>query len=452
MPRRLLIISRSHNPLGGADRIIADLCRELPRRGWQVTLGLTLGARFNRIEPYREVHGDLPIVEIDGCLGTRRARLRALGQTITAHRPQVVLSMRVFDVYEAVALAKAAGGDMRLAVGIRAFEFPYLDDLIRYRDSVDLCVTSGELIAAACREQCGMDAARVSSIGGGVHPPITPVAPRRRTEHLSLLYAGRLETNQKRVLDLVPFVRELQHRDVAFHLDVVGTGPAEAVLRTQLEPFLRSGVVRLHGWVSRDELYQTFYPRADCFVHFAAWEGVTIAPREAMANGVVPVISQFQGLTMEGQFTDRLTALTFPVGDTAAAVSCVQRLRDEPELLSRLSENGLDSQRGKYTFEGSMDAWTEALNGCLAMPVQRGPIPCIREHLDGRLSRWGVPVGIQSRLRECLRLPISHASPGSEWPTASGLLTEAARGRFEEFAKYAEAKHQDVGLPPHESR
>ncbi|MFG0335022.1 MAG: glycosyltransferase family 4 protein [Maioricimonas sp. JB049] len=440
--RKLLICSRAHVPHGGADRIIADLCRELPDRGWQVTLGLTRGERFNDVDQYRDVLGsDLPIVEIDGRLGTRRARLKSLGRLIRQERPDVVLSMRVFDAYEAVAREKHRSGcGPHLAVGVRSFEAGYLCDLILYRELIDLCVTSGELIATAAVDECGLDRSRVVSIGGGIHPPVVEVTPRTPRRPFVLLYAGRLEFEQKRVGDLVLLTRELRRRGLPFRLHIAGVGPAEHSLRQQLADEQADGRVVFHGWLSRERLYRELYPQADCFVHFAAWEGITIAPREAMVHGVVPVISRFRGLEVEGQFVDGETALTFPVGDVEAAADQISRLLEVQGLLQRLSRNAMRSQQGKYLFEGSMDAWARALEQTARRPPLAGVIPRVDQQLDGRLIRWGVTVGLQEGFRQQTGRKVRHRSPGSEWPTCSGRVTEVARLRFDRFADSLEGE------------
>jgi glycosyltransferase involved in cell wall biosynthesis len=437
---RLLICSRSHAPHGGADRIIADLCRELPRRGWGVTLGLTQGERFNDVGRYVEVLGDdLPVRVIDGRRGTRAARIRALRQVIRDEAPDVVLSMRVFDAYEAVGLEKESGRVApRLAVGVRSFEAPYFADLSLYRDGVDLCVTSGELIAAAAIRHCGMDAQRVVSIGGGVHGPLEPVIPRRPRRPLRLLYAGRLDNEQKRIFDMPPFLDRLEARGIDFTIDIAGAGPAEPELRSLLSAREAAGSVTFHGWLERQELYRRLYPKVDCFVHFAGWEGMTIAPREAMAHGVVPVITRFSGIRLEGQFRDNETALTFPVGDVDAAAACVGRLLAEPGLLERLSAEASGSQAGRYSFEGSMNAWAEALNRCMTQPMLGGRLPMIRDRSDGRLARLGIPNAAQEWLRSLAGRKVRHASPGSEWPTSSGTLGEDTRQALRRLAQELE--------------
>ena len=407
-------------------------------------MGLTQGNRFNQIEPYRAVHGELPILEIDGRMGTRGARLRALRTVMQDVAPDIVLSMRVFDAYEAVARLKAADLDSapRLAVGVRAFETPYISDVRRCHTNIDFCVTSGRLIADACRELGGMDDERVESIAGGVHPPRSIAKPKSPAAPIRLLYAGRIEQPQKRARDVIPFVKWLDRNRVEFKLDICGDGPEESALAVELRSFIERGSVQMHGWVDQDQLYTHFYPQADCFVHFAAWEGVTIAPREAMAHGVVPVISEFTGLHAERQFVNDFNSLTFPVGSPEIAASHVRRLLETPQLMRRLSGAAIKSQTGRYSFDGSIDAWRDALDKCLELPPKRGGFPRVPERFHGRLTRIGIPTPIQSCMRTIFKRPVSHQSPGSEWPTASGLASEAEIAEIAEFGDKREAQRK----------
>ena len=443
MPR-LLIVSLSHNPRGGADRIVADLCRELPSQGWDTVLGLTQGAVFNIPDRYTEVHRNLSTIEVDGTLGTRTGRLRSLKNVIRKVSPDVVLSMRVFDVLEAVSLLKSVNQSSapRLVMGIRAFESPYFADLRRFRENIDFCVTSGNLIADACYRVAGIEADRVESIGGGVKSPSVVVYPRNPGSTVRLLYAGRLEQPQKRVLDLIEFVRCLKHLRVDFRLDVCGTGPEELNLIQELRPLIDAGRISFHGWVSEAELYSRYYPNADCFVHFAAWEGITISPREAMAHGVVPVISEFSGLHSEKQFLNGINALTFPVGRPDCAAMNVMSLMSTPGLFPKLSQAAMDSQSGRYSFAGSIDAWRDVLNKSLSLPPKSGRFPRMPERIHGRLSRLGVPASLQHWARSVFHRPIRYADPGSEWPTCSGLMTQEEHQEIVTFGDFREAEEK----------
>ncbi len=435
--KHLLIISRSSHPKGGADRIIANLCRQLPAHGWQVTLGLVKGARFNLPETYRKIHGDLPIVEIDGSAGTHHGRISAITKTVDGLRPDAVLVMRVFDAYEAVARIKQRDMEYqpRLVVGVRAYEDGYLADMRRYREVVDGCITSGRLIARALVERCGLDQNRVFSIAGGIEIPSNITARTSLSNPVRLLYAGRLEQAQKRVGDLVPFVERLAEQDLSFHLDIVGDGPEMETLKQRLDSWIRQGVVSFPGWVDADALKSTWYPQADIFVHFAEWEGVTIAPREAMAHGVVPVISDFTGLRTERMFIDGKNALVFPVGDAKTAADRVADLVSHPERFVRFSAAAAASNTGTYSASGAIHAWDQALRSVLEMQAMSGEFPTISYRTQGRLGSMGLPGWLEDAVRSRLHMPVRHNDPGSEWPTHSGLVMESERREFGEFAR-----------------
>ena len=448
--KKLLICSPSHALVGGVETIVNDLSRELPSRGWNTILALGKGSRFNDVDAYRNAYPDLSITEIDGTKGTRQGRHEALAELIEDIRPDVVLSARIFDAYEAVSECKKHQPNLRLAVTIQAYEPHYLYDLRAYRESVDLCVTSGNMIRLAVIHWSNLPEDRVVSIPGGVSAPRVEIAPRYPRSPIRIGYVGRLDQDQKRILDAEPFVRELDRKGIDYALDVVGTGPYETELSQGLTGWVAQGRVKFHGWQSKDRLYLEFFPNMDCLIHFAHTEGVTIAPREAMAHGVVPVISEFTGIDAEQQFVHESYSLTFPVGDMESAAANIGRLMSEPGLMERLSKNALASQSGKYTFAGSMDAWAEALDHCLEQPPTIGAVSKLNGPPDGRLTRLGLSPRAAQRIRDLFGRQHLHSDPGSEWPTGSGLMTPDAAKEILEFASQWEQRavpaHSDVSV------
>jgi len=433
--RKILICSPSHSVRGGVESIIDDLCRELPGYGWQVVLGLGEGSRFNRVAEYRAAYPHLPITAIDGTKGTRSARQAALAKACKELKPDVVLSFRLFDAYEAVAsLKQRRGGGPRLAVAIRGYEPHYFFDARLYKGLIDLCVVDGTLLAAACVEWAGLEPAKVVSIPGGVRRPRRRVLPRARCGTLRIGYVGRLPQSDKRILDLVPLIRHLDASALPYRLRVAGEGAEGAALREGLRPQIAEGKVVFEGWKSREELYETVYPQLDCVVNFSAAEGVTITGREAMAHGVVPVISQFVGQRAEAQYIHGVNSLTFAVGDIPSAAANMARLVNEPELLAHLSANAAGTQVGKYSYSGSLAAWAEALDRCLERPPSLAPLPRLNPAPDGRLARLGIPANVAQLMRDALRRRHEHNCPGGEWPTGSGLIMDSEHAELMRFA------------------
>ncbi|MEO8380882.1 MAG: glycosyltransferase family 4 protein, partial [Acidobacteriota bacterium] len=416
---RLFVCTPTHALQGGVERILESLARLLPARGIEVIFGLARGARFHDPVRFREAFPVVRGIDVDGTSGTAFGRRRALRRAITEIDPDVVLIARMFDAYHAAAELKSRGHSLRLAVTVQAYESDYFADLSRYAKFVDLVVTSGELIARAVRSLT--PAGEVISIPGGVAPAYT--ARTLGNGPLRIGYVGRLEQVQKRVLDLPLLVDELERRGVPFTFEIAGDGSAAAELKARMPR------ARFHGWLSTAELYAHVYPALDVLVHVAEWEGVTIAPREAMVHGVVPVVSRFTGAE---DFLDGVNALTFPVGDVAAAASAIERLDRDRELVARLSSAARTSQQGIRSEEGAADAWAAAFRRAVARPARVGSVLPATTRDTGRLTRVRAPDAFAELVRRIRRR--MHSDPGSEWPHWSGIADPELARALEELA------------------
>jgi glycosyltransferase involved in cell wall biosynthesis len=417
---RLFVCTPTHSLAGGVERIQEALAAALPERGFDVVFGFAKGARFNDPAPFRAANPEMRGVDVDGTSGTAYGRRRALRRAIEAVDPDLVLTARMFDIYPVCAALKLRGHRLRFVATVQAYELEYFVDLARYADFVDSVMTSGELIARAVRRFTSIEHA--VSIPGGVMKP-----RRMRTAHagpLRIGYVGRIEQVQKRILDLPLLAAELERRGVPFDLRVAGSGSLTGELRAQLPR------MQFDGWVTLDDLYDRVYPELDVFVHFAEYEGLTIAPREAMAHGVVPVVSRFAGAE---DFVEGVNALTFPIGDVQAAADCIERLHRDRALLDRLSAAARESQSGSRSEKGALDTWERLLRDTLARPQRVGAAlpPAPRD--SGMLARAGVPDAVAELVRRMRKR--RYAEPGSEWPHWSGTRDPELEEKLAQFAR-----------------
>ncbi|HVE73190.1 MAG TPA: glycosyltransferase family 4 protein [Thermoanaerobaculia bacterium] len=421
---RLFICTPTHALQGGVERILESLAQHLPSRGIETVFGFARGARFNDPSRFREAFPGMRGVEVDGRSGTAYGRRRALRRAILETDPDVVLIARLFDAYPVAAELKTRGHRLRLAVTVQAYEPEYFVDLARYAPFVDLVVTSGELIARAVRRLT--IASPVVSIPGGVAPAralrVAGNGPLR------IGYVGRLEQIQKRVLDLPPLVEELERRGMAFTFEVAGDGSAIDELRARMPR------ARFHGWLSTQELYKRIYPSLDVLVHVSEWEGVTIAPREAMVHGVVPVVSRFTGAE---DFFDGVNALTFPVGQVAAAAAAIERLDRDRELLERLSNAARSSHQGIRSEEGAIDAWAAAFRETIACPPHLGDCLPVAPRDSGMLTRLNLPDALVELVRRVRAR--QHTDAGSEWPHWSGIADRELMDALDTYSRGVEA-------------
>lgn len=434
----------SHSVQGGAENILEALRRGLPERGFDVVFGLARGRVFHDPRRYAAAFPGLCAIELDGRSGTRTGRLSSLRRVLAAVKPDVVLVSRLFDALHAACVSKAEGRPWRVAVTVFGNEPEYLFDLARYGACVDLCVTDGRLTADAVRRLTALPAERVRAIPGPVSEP-PGARPGGAPASLRLGYVGRIDNVQKRAIDLVDTLVHLRRAGVPFTCRVAGAGPAEAELRRRLAAAGLMDVVRLEGWLGQEQLQREFYPNLDVLLHFAAWEGNPITPREALAHGVVPVISRFTGCVAEGVFLHEQTALLFEVGDCATAARWVGRLHADPGLRARLSENGRRCQREGFSEQALLDAWAGALAATLDAPARRGAPPTVAG--SGRLERLGLPAALVEVVRRVRPRPFAN-DPGGEWPHWSGDASQAELAALREQVAAIEAELDAVPLAP----
>jgi glycosyltransferase involved in cell wall biosynthesis len=148
---------------------------------------------------------------------------------------------------------------------------------------------------------------------------------------LRLLYAGRLEHGQKGVLDLPQIDRRLRERGVDVRWTIVGAGPHERQLRDQ---WARADIAWRGALAHRDVL--TLLPDFDVFVLPTRNEGFPVALVEAMACGLVPVVSDIPSGVAE-IVDHRVTGFRPPVGDVAAFADAIESLARDRATLEDMS-------------------------------------------------------------------------------------------------------------------
>jgi len=225
---------------------------------------------------------------------------------------------------------------------------------------------------------------------------------------------------QKRILDLPGVLELLRKSGLEFTCTIAGRGKYEETLKERLDHSGLAGAVRFDGWLDTRRLYDDFYPSLDVFLSFAEYEGVPIAPREAMAHGVVTVMANYAGCRDEGFFRDQRNCLLFAPGDVEACANAVIRLAEDHELWRTLSDGAVLSNTGVYDGDGALDAWADGLRRAISGPPAIGPRIQPRAPGAGRLDRVLGP-SLAETARDLLGRRFPHEDGGGEWPHTGGL-------------------------------
>jgi glycosyltransferase involved in cell wall biosynthesis len=152
---------------------------------------------------------------------------------------------------------------------------------------------------------------------------------------LRLLYAGRLENGQKGIFDLPLIDAALREVGARVVWTIVGGGPDEGELRRRWEG---GSSVRWLGRRTSGEV-QVLEAEHDVFVLPTRAEGFSVALLEAMAVGLVPVVSDIESGVPE-VVEEGVGGFRPAVGDVAGFGKAIAELaanRDRLEAMSRVA-------------------------------------------------------------------------------------------------------------------
>src|SRR2546429_752794 len=236
----------------------------------------------------------------------------------------------------------------------------FYEPLKHYHLFADCAVGVSETIHQKIIRDCGVPSERARHIPYGVQPVALQQLGERRSElerPLAIGYVGRIVQEQKRVMDFVPLARELTHRQVPFQLEIIGDGPD----RNELERRLKAAGVAEHveftGWLSPDKV-KTKLGTLDMFLLLSDYEGLPVALLEAMAHGVVPVVTRIESGNTQ-HVRDGENGFVLPVGDTASFAARLESLASDRETLAAFGRAAWETSK-QYSIVKMADNYSAA--------------------------------------------------------------------------------------------
>lgn len=431
-PRRLLFFAPSAYPFGGVADWLAYLLPGLEAKGWESVLALTTGnchdhrAYISR-QPWERIH------VIRNPTGTREGRVRALRDAIDTVQPCTVVVVNLADAYDAIRRIRRPRGRppsrVQLVCALHGLQGDLLGDIGANSDVIDAVITPNRLSTAlaaralnaperALYAPCGVPVAEYAPINTDSLKPRQPIR---------LLYAGRLEQDQKRVYDLAELLSRLQQDGVAARLSIAGSGADEAQLRKRFNEMGVAGAVDWLGVLAPANLVDA-YQRHDMLVVTSCWETGPIVIWEAMSHGLAVVSSRYVGSGLEGALQNLENCFLFDVGDMKAAALAVMHFSDQ-QLCQRVVANAHRLVAARYSRDASVAAWDVALSRVNLAPALPFPTAAVPISPSGRLDRL-LGAGRAESVRRLFGLHFRHFSPGSEWPHTRHGYTKAAEDHF----------------------
>lgn len=413
--RNLSIVAPSAYLLGGVQSWLDYLVPGLESLGWDVSVLLVHGAASDA-QKYLSVHPFKKSQLVANRTGSREGRVRALKKAIQQAEADVVLNVNIVDTHEAVArIREAENPGLKLVMALHGLNAAFYDDIAQYSSVLDGVIATNRLAVEAAVELSGFPKDRAFYASGGV--VVSELAgPEISGDSIDLLYSGRFDAMEKRVMDLPGILGALDRKNVPYRLYLAGAGPDESLLRSALEPWDEK--VEFLGVLDAENLASRFYKRGRILLILSPSETGPIVAWEAMSKGAIVVTTRFIGIGREGSLVDGETCLSFPVGDIDAAANAIADLQDEV-FRNKLAIAGHELVTRRYSRPASIQAWHEALRQIQAQPaITEKWIPG-QSAVSGRLDRF-LGTGLAETLRELLGIRFVHDAPGNEWPHSYG--------------------------------
>ncbi len=336
--------------IGGMESFMLGLARRLRRFGMESTFVVTDSTG---------VWHENPLADGFRVLGVLPRKL----QSSRRHAKRVAKALRDFDavILNHSRVAQSAAGLLPDPTPVIAVLHNNTDDIYRVGLANPANIDCFVAVSEQVREQAlvlGAPPEKVLCVRNGVE--VFPEYPGNHGSALSgcplkVVFAGRIEHEQKGVLYLPGIIAGVRERGAAATFSVIGDGTDSPELRARLAHLRLEGMVTFHGALPHSEAMRIL-GEADVMIMPSHYEGQPVILFEAMARGVVPLVSRLPGITEE-VISEGRDGLLAPVGDEGAFVEHLVSLaadRGRVATMSRaawrsaLERFGIETMTGRY--------------------------------------------------------------------------------------------------------
>jgi glycosyltransferase involved in cell wall biosynthesis len=356
---RVVMVIQSYLPrLGGAEKQLAAVCRELRKQGIEPSI---VTRRYPGMSAFESIEGT-PVYRVPAPRPKALAALCYLFFGFLRIRnlhPQVLHAHELLSPTDLAILAKRNLGCPLVVKVLRGGKLGDLDKLRhrrggqarirRLKQNVDIFLTISREIEAELAAE-GIDPARCRFLPNGVdthiYQPVNDKMKREIRAALGLpegyicLYSGRLAP-EKGLDVLLNAWNKISSRHPQAHLLLLGSGPQEAALKEMAGERVIFG-----GYVPDPCL---FYQACDLFVLPSLTEGLSNAMLEAMACGL-PLVATRVGAAGELNPTGENGRLVMP-GNTEELAQALDFCLSNPKESRRMGANGIQFVQSTYSLD-----------------------------------------------------------------------------------------------------
>lgn len=279
---------RIANALAERGRCVALVIHE--SCGGYAPVPLALHSRVHRFDvrnapPIESCQGDL-----SPYLQTYRQAIDLIWQATNA--PVILSPNLAGDCYGLAAALSLALADRIRVLAVQHSDIEYETRyLTHYEPLLTRIAGVSQLLTDRLRARLPERANDIVHLPYGIPvPPRCPTRPPIDARPLRVIYAGRMDREQKRALAIPLLSKELDRRSLAHTLTMVGDGPAAP----EVDRLLRDAPHALPRRAAVAHDVHALLAQSDIMILPSRYEGLSIAMLEAMAVGCVPVVARVE--------------------------------------------------------------------------------------------------------------------------------------------------------------
>lgn len=257
-----------------------------------------------------------------------------------------------------------------LEPGIRCIGMCHADDVTEYyrplswyEPAIAKFITVSKECAQTLAQHVAFRRHDISTLPYGVTVP-GELRRSYQTRPLRIIYAGRVVQSQKRVWDFVPLMEQLVRTNIPFIFDAIGAGCEFKRLKHFFRTRLPAADVRFHPRVPHASM-STHWLNHDIFVQVSEFEGTSVSMLEAMAHGVVPVVTAVNS-GIDGVIRSHENGFVVPVGDMAAMAQVIAQLASDRALLENVGTAAYQSA-GPYSMDQYVSKFVAVLDEVMSL-------------------------------------------------------------------------------------
>jgi glycosyltransferase involved in cell wall biosynthesis len=169
-------------------------------------------------------------------------------------------------------------------------------------------------------------------------------------------YAGRVTIEQKRLDLFIAVALKLRSENVDFFMQIAGDGDYLKDLQQKILIEELDRNIQLIGYIPHDEIFE-FWNNQDIYLSCSEYEGHSISQTEAMAMGVVPVVTRTSGT--EDDIVDGYNGYIVDIGDIQELTECIIFLSRNPKKIEELGKNASKTISNKNNPGSEKKFWKD---------------------------------------------------------------------------------------------